>query len=170
MGEGRSSTQITDFLKNQGEKASQLQIEFSGWVDSERVAEIMRDAVFSVASGRGAAQSLAVGTPVVAFGSQGVYGLQDGVNLEHGLWGNFGGYPLGNRVVTEISDDISRVIGDPSSYPGLQARGREAVQAHLLQSAADQRLGEVYRGLHRPRRGIYSRIKRALTGNGATRS
>src|SRR3546814_1557005 len=81
----------------------------------------MRDAVLTVASGRGAMQSLAVGTPTVAFGSQGVYGLQRGQNLRIGLWGNFGGHPLGGMAVSDVTADTAARLRSEGHTSELQS-------------------------------------------------
>lgn len=145
LGDGRQRGEMTAFLEQQSDKSPRLDVEFTGWVDSERVPNLLRGAVLAVASGRGAAQGLAVGTPTVAFGSQGVYGLQTGVDLANGLWGNFGGYPLGDRPRTGLRTAVAAVLAGEDAYAAVQEEGRDAVRQHLLQSDADRRLDAIYR-------------------------
>ena len=143
-GSGSALAQTTDFLRQQANKAANIRFEALGWVDSERVPDLMRGAVLSVASGRGAAQSLAVGTPAVSFGSKGVYGLQHGQNLALGLWANFGEYPLEDGRITPIAPDISVLLSGASNYTRVQTEGRDAVRTRLLQSDADRALSQIY--------------------------
>lgn len=145
LGDGGHRGDLSTFLDEQAAKAPHLQLQFEGWVDSEEVPRRLRSATFAVASGRGAAQALAVGTPVVAFGSQGVYGLQHGSNLDNGLWGNFGGFPLTERASTDLRSDLARLLGDEDFYGRVQAAGRIAVRAQLLQSDCDDRLDTLLR-------------------------
>lgn len=145
LGDGGTRGDLSSFLDDLVRKAPHIDLQFQGWVDSDEVPARLRDATLAVASGRGAVQSLAVGTPVVAFGSQGVYGLQHGTNLDNGLWGNFGGYPLGERASTDVRSDVTRLLADDDFYARTQAAGRIAVRTHLLQSQSDDRLDALYR-------------------------
>lgn len=145
-GAGGASGQVQEFIAAQSAKSPRIRFEGLGWVPSESIPTLLRGSVFAVASGRGAAQSLAVGTPVVAFGSQGIYGLQVGVNLQYGLWGNFGGFPLGEeRPFTAIRPDISALLADEARYREAQEAGRAVASSHLRQSDADRVLAGIYR-------------------------
>jgi glycosyltransferase involved in cell wall biosynthesis len=145
LGGGVARDEMAEYLDAQTVNAGHIEVEHLGWINSESVPDLLRGAAVAVASGRGAAQSLAVGTPVVAFGSQGVYGLQYGTNLDNGLWGNFGGHPLGDRPTGDIAREVAHVIDDVSVYARVQAAGRVAVKSCLLQSDADDRLDRLYR-------------------------
>lgn len=162
LGGGTMSAEMQAFMRDQVAKAPNVDFDIAGWVDSEEVPERLRNAVISIASGRGAAQSLAVGTPVVAFGSQGVYGLQYAQNLEHGLWGNFGGYPLGDRKVTPIASDVALLLRDVLEYSRVQVEGQKATREYLLQSDIDRTLAQIYEsnGGSQERRGVGGILKR----------
>lgn len=144
-GSGAASGEVAAFIAAQSTKSPRVRFEELGWVSSEDIPDLLRRSVIAVASGRGAAQSLAVGTPVVAFGSQGIYGLQVGVNLQYGLWGNFGGFPLGDRPVTAIETDVLTLLGDEARYRDAQDTGRAVASSHLRQSDADRALAGIYR-------------------------
>ncbi|MGA8988008.1 glycosyltransferase family 4 protein [Aeromicrobium sp.] len=144
VGGGGEEGAVADLVAELNSMAAHVELEMLGWVDSETVPEVMRGAVLSLASGRGAMASLAVGTPTIAFGSQGVYGLQTGSNLDLGLWGNFGGFPLGERTVTPVVEDALTVLSDPQRYAQVQAEGRRAAASHLRQSDADRLLDTAY--------------------------
>ena len=144
-GSGAASAEVTAFIAAQAAKSRRVRFEALGWVPSEDIPELLRRSVLAVASGRGAAQSLAVGTPVIAFGSQGIYGLQVGVNLQYGLWGNFGGFPLGDRPVTPIETDVLALLADEARYGEVQETGRAVASSHLRQSDADRALAGIYR-------------------------
>lgn len=144
LGDGGDRAAMTEFLETQTTKGADLRVEHLGWVESEDVAAHLRGASLAVASGRGAVQALAVGTPTVAFGSQGVYGLLHGVNLDNGLWGNFGGFPLQDRAVTDVRDDVVRLFGERGFHRRVREAGRIAAGAHLRQSACDDALARLY--------------------------
>lgn len=138
LGEGKLSAEVSEFIAAQTKKSENLSFAMHGLVDSEEVPRRMQDASLTIASGRGAIQSLAVGTPVVAFGSQGTYGLQYDNNLELGLRGNFGGYPLDHH--SDMVTDVTRLMTDSTFYARVQADGRTAAAQHLKQSDADAAL------------------------------
>lgn len=143
LGAGRSAEGFLEELTPSG-SVDNVTFEHVGHVESERVKDVLHGAVLAIASGRGAQQSLAVGTPVVAFGSQGVYGLQHGENLRLGVWGNFGGFPLGDREASEITTDVSRLLGDQDLYAKSQLIGRRVTRNLFHQDRADEMLHAIY--------------------------
>lgn len=116
-----------------------VNITFTGWVDSEQVPTLMNNAVFTIGAGRGALQSLAVGTPVLAAGKHGIAGFQFGNNLRVGLWSNFGDYPFQKAPITEIEPNFSYLM-EPENYTKVQANGRLVVAAERSQDAVDKLL------------------------------
>lgn len=115
----------------------EVEVRFLGWRVSENVYKYLRRAVISVCPGRSAIQSLAVGTPVFAVGSQGPGGLQVGKNLHSGFWANFGGFPVGFR---DDARAIGALLTDPEEYRKAQALGLEMVQLNNKQSIVDAKL------------------------------
>lgn len=144
-GDGSVAGEVNDFLRTQAAKSDSIEFRSAGWIDSVSIPGMLRESVFSVASGRGAAQSLAVGTPTIAFGSRGVYGFQVGGNLQLGLWGNFGGYPIEAATVKPIADEARAILGDKQAYAEVQSAGRQVAFAHLLQSDCDRAIDGIFR-------------------------
>ncbi|MGB8019979.1 MAG: glycosyltransferase family 4 protein [Candidatus Nanopelagicales bacterium] len=146
VGDGSAAGTLREHITTRDADARHVRFEMTGFVESEAVPDLMRGAVLTVASGRGAAQSLAVGTPVVAFGSRGLYGLQAGRNLRYGLWGHFGGYRL-PRVdpITPVASDVRALLRDEERYRHVQEAGRAVVSGLLRQSDADRALDAIYR-------------------------
>ncbi|UTM47558.1 glycosyltransferase family 4 protein [Glutamicibacter mysorens] len=131
VGEGAASGKFREQFASSG-----VDVDFLGWRVSERVGPLLRRAALSIAPGRAAAQSLAVGTPTVAVGSQGLAGLQTGVNLQKGWWSNFGGYP----VPAELNgDEVTRILADPYQYAKTQVEGREFMRSRAQQSLVDRK-------------------------------
>lgn len=115
-----------------------ISIDWMGWVNSHETTRVLSGAVLAFASGRGAAQALALGTPVVAAGSQGVVGLQEGENLQRGFWGNFGGQkPAVPTNNLKIAERVTQLIRDPHSWHRKMSRGRHSIRAGAAQSAVD---------------------------------
>ncbi|MGP9728600.1 glycosyltransferase family 4 protein [Glutamicibacter sp. AOP3-A1-12] len=132
LGEGSLSNGLAEELT-----VRDVEVRFLGWRIAENVSNYLRGAVISVCPGRSAAQSLAVGTPVFAVGSQGPAGLQIGRNLLSGLWSNFGGFPLKNANEGEA---IGSLLSDREAYQRAQARGRSTIELTSKQSVVDGKL------------------------------
>ncbi|TDU22331.1 glycosyltransferase family 4 protein [Arthrobacter sp. JUb115] len=131
VGEGAASAKFRDQFASSG-----VDVDFLGWRVSERIGPLLRQAALSIAPGRAAAQSLAVGTPTVAVGSQGLAGLQTGVNLQKGWWSNFGGYPVSAKL---IGNEVTRILTDPDRYARTQVEGREFMRSRARQSLVDSK-------------------------------
>lgn len=142
LGQGKSEREIRELLL--GRRSGRIRVEFLGQVAHGDVKHHLHRSIFAVASGRGASQSLAVGTPVVAFGSQGHYGMQVGRNLQLGIWGNFGGYPLDDKQVTSVAQDARDLLTQPSRYESAQLIGRAVVRRLFRQEDADDVLEAAY--------------------------
>lgn len=112
-----------------------VEVEFVEWTMSEKVVDILARAVVSICPGRSAAQSLAVGTPVVAAGSQGTAGLQVGSQLNVGWWSNFGGFPVQSAT---NSDSFKSLFVSSESYAKVQRSGREFMECRAKQSHLDK--------------------------------
>jgi len=132
---------VGDFREHLSERLSvmsNISIDWMGWVNSHETSRILSGAVLAFASGRGAAQALALGTPVVAAGSQGVVGLQEGETLQRGFWGNFGGQksavPIDNL---DIAKRVTQLVHDPESWQEKMSRGRQSIRGGSAQSAVD---------------------------------
>lgn len=143
-GSGSSADEIRRFARVQARKSRRISFEALGWVESREIPQLLADATVSIASGRAAQQSLAVGTPTIAFGSRGIYGLQHGPNLQVGLWGNFGGYPLDGVAITSIRTDLAPILDDEQYYNEVASNGRTVASSLLRQSAADETLAGIY--------------------------
>lgn len=113
-----------------------VSINFTGWVDSEEVPRLMNEAFLTIGAGRGALQSIAVGTPVLAAGKFGVGGLQYGHNLRVGLWNNFGDYPFKDAQVSDISTEFNSLF-DPVFYNEIQETARDILLVERNQSNID---------------------------------
>ncbi|RPF26358.1 glycosyltransferase family 4 protein [Georgenia muralis] len=118
-----------------------VQVTFRGWIDSHDVPEIMSRAVLSVGAGRGAMQSLAVGTPCVAAGAREMVGLQHGHDLEAGMLSNFGDYAIGGYQPSPVRSSVAALL-DPVRYAEVQKEGRARVYGSLRQTRIDSLLIE----------------------------
>ncbi|MNW26737.1 hypothetical protein D3C74_35140 [compost metagenome] len=132
LGEGSLSDDVIKELT-----CEDVEVRFLGWRLSENVYKYLRRAVIAVCPGRSAAQSLAVGTPVFAVGSQGPTGLQVDKKLLTGLWSNFGGYPV---EFYEDACSIPALLTDRESYRRAQALGRATIELGNKQSIVDAKL------------------------------
>nr|WP_227878772.1 glycosyltransferase family 4 protein [Arthrobacter dokdonellae] len=121
-----------------------VEVEWLGWMSMSDVPRILRRSSLVFASGRGAAQGIAAGTPTIATGSQGTFGLQTGRRLDIGLWGNFGGFPIPISPWTDEGDiELVRLFGDYDSYGIEQVRSRARIAPLLRQSRIDLELGSL---------------------------
>src|SRR3546814_3256023 len=66
-------------------------------------------------------------------------------NLRIGLWGNFGGHPLGVMAVSDVTADTAASLAKKSTYGFVQTKGRAAASSFLRQSDVDRALDAVYR-------------------------
>ena len=132
LGEGNLSRDVMSELAMHN-----IDVRMLGWRISEHVCYYLRRAIVSVCPGRSAAQSLAVGTPVFAVGSQGPTGLQVGKNLINGLWSNFGGYPVDSF---ESGQEVLELLSDKSAYRRAQIKGRISAELLCKQSTVDGKL------------------------------
>lgn len=112
---------------------------FNGWVEAEKVPEILARGFVSVAAGRGALQSIAVGTPCFGSGKFGDQGLQDALALRIGLWSNFGDYPAGLIPSFDIESQV-RLLLDGEQYSIIQEHGQSVVAVERDSEVADQKL------------------------------
>ena len=103
-----------------------VSVEMRGWVPADAVPPLLNKAVFSVSAGRGAMQSLAVGTPCLAAGARGIAGLQVGPNLDVGIHSNFGDYPIVGCEISDLDDDLGRILA-PGAYAAAQGEGRSRI-------------------------------------------
>ncbi|SEI42034.1 Glycosyltransferase involved in cell wall bisynthesis [Arthrobacter sp. yr096] len=138
VGSGSAVGDFQEHLRGRLAVAPNISTDWMGWVNSHETSRVLSRAVLAFASGRGAAQALALGTPVVAAGSQGVVGLQEGENLQLGYWGNFGGqrselHP-GNE---EIAERVIELLRDPKAWHAKSVRGRQSIYAGSSQSSVD---------------------------------
>lgn len=139
LGDGPERNNLERLSKDLIRSANNVDISFMGWVDSEDVPVLMNDALFTVGAGRGAMQSMAVGTPVLAAGKHGVAGFQMGRNLRIGLWSNFGDYPFRGAPVSSIRSDFESLM-DPRSYADVQDTGRLVMNSERSQARSDELL------------------------------
>lgn len=136
LGDGPERSKVERIAGRLISNPDKIQIEFVGWVDSEVVPQIMSDAVFTIAAGRGAMQSLAVGTPCLAAGKHGIAGFQRGTNLRVGLWSNFGDYPMKNSPIRPLEDDYMLLMNE-TYYAETQQVGRDTIAAERSQELTD---------------------------------
>lgn len=138
VGSGSAVGDFREHLRERLEVAPNISTDWMGWVNSHETSRVLSRAVLAFASGRGAAQALALGTPVVAAGSQGVVGLQEGENLQLGYWGNFGGQrSLTPPHNTEIAKRVMELLRDPKAWHAKSVRGRQSIIAGTSQSSVD---------------------------------
>ncbi|WP_165802641.1 glycosyltransferase family 4 protein [Arthrobacter sp. Bz4] len=142
-GGGTAVTGFEERIKGLVEDNANVTMESLGWVPPAEVPSLISSSSMVVASGRGAALSLALGTPVIAAGSKGIAGLQYGNNLEAGAWGNFGGMPSSMDRFQSIRADVRTLFGSPDFYKNVSVSGREYAKKNLLQSISDNRLRKV---------------------------
>lgn len=114
-----------------------VKVGFRGWIDSHDVPAIMNRAVMTIGAGRGAMQSLAVGTPCVAAGARETVGLQSGVDLDAGVLSNFGDYAIGGYQSAPIQAAVSELL-EPRRYSAVQAEGHARVESSLRQEMIDE--------------------------------
>ena len=137
-GSGGAVADFQEYLGDRLAEAPNVSVDWLGWVNSYETSRILGGAVLAFASGRGAAEALALGTPVVAAGSKGVVGLQTGETLQRGFWGNFGGQPPELAVNnTDIAQQVSKLLRDPQAWHEAAVRGRRSIQAWTAQTAVD---------------------------------
>lgn len=111
-----------------------VSLEMCGWVGADDVPLLLNRAVFSVSAGRGAMQSLAVGTPCLAAGARGIAGLQVGANLDVGVWSNFADYPIVGREISDLESDLGRMLSS-GAYAAAQVEGRSRMLAERSQQS-----------------------------------
>lgn len=128
LGDGPERSRVERELNNFVADHPNVTIEMCGWVPADTVPLLLNRAVFSVSAGRGAMQSLAVGTPCLAAGARGIAGLQVGPNLDVGVWSNFADYPIVGREIADLETDLERVL-IPEAYSAAQAEGRSRILA-----------------------------------------
>lgn len=116
---------------------TRVKFDFRGWIDSQDVPVIMSKAVMTIGAGRGAMQSLAVGTPCVAAGARETVGLQSGSDLDAGVLSNFGDYAIGGYRPESIRAAVSEVL-EPTRYSAVQAEGFARIESSLRQGAIDE--------------------------------
>lgn len=128
LGDGPERERVERELNNFVTDHPNVTIEMCGWVPADTVPVLMHRAAFSVSAGRGAMQSLAVGTPCLAAGARGIAGLQVGSNLDVGVWSNFADYPIVGRDIVDLETDLARVLV-PAAYSAAQLEGRARILA-----------------------------------------
>lgn len=121
---GRVERELGNFIVDH----PNVTVEMCGWVPPDTVPVLLNRAVFSVSAGRGAMQSLAVGTPCLAAGARGIAGLQVGANLDVGVWSNFADYPIVGCDIADLETDLARVL-IPEAYAAAQVEGRSRILA-----------------------------------------
>ncbi|XAS62919.1 glycosyltransferase family 4 protein [Pseudarthrobacter sp. So.54] len=134
---GRVELELEKFI----EDYPNISVEMRGWVPADTVPRLMNRAVFSVSAGRGAMQSLAVGTPCLAAGARGIAGLQIGSNLEIGVWSNFADYPIVGKDIVKLEDNLQQML-IPNSYAEAQIEGRARILADRSQQNTAVRMVE----------------------------
>lgn len=130
---GRVETDLRSFISEYPGST----LNMCGWVSADVVPRILNKAVVSVSAGRGAMQSLAVGTPCIAAGAKGIAGLQIGRNLDLGVWSNFADYPIVGKKVTDLRSDLASLFLD-RSYSVAQIEGRARILGERSQEIAAQ--------------------------------
>lgn len=128
LGDGPERDRVERELNNFVTDHPNVSIEMCGWVPADTVPALLNRAAFSVSAGRGAMQSLAVGTPCLAAGARGIAGLQIGPNLDVGVWSNFADYPIVGRDIVDLETDLARVLV-PEAYAAAQVEGRARILA-----------------------------------------
>ncbi|WP_372699761.1 glycosyltransferase family 4 protein [Arthrobacter sp. JSM 101049] len=136
VGDGPERTLAEVSLNTAVTETDNISVEFTGWKDSDEVPLLMQEAVFTVGAGRGALQSLAVGTPCLGAGKHGIVGFQFGRNLRIGLWSNFGDYPFGKAPIRSLEDDFDFLLNE-DNYRSVQHAGRTVVESERSQDVSD---------------------------------
>lgn len=137
LGDGPERNRVERELNSFIADHPNVTVEMCGWVPADTVPLLLNRAVFSVSAGRGAMQSLAVGTPCLAAGARGIAGLQIGPNLDVGVWSNFADYPIVGRDVADLETDLAHVLV-PEAYGAAQIEGR----ARILADRSHQKTAE----------------------------
>lgn len=135
LGDGPERNRVDRELANYIVDYPNVSVVMRGWVPADDVPRLMNKAVFSVSAGRGAMQSLAVGTPCLAAGARGIAGLQVGPNLDVGVWSNFADYPIVGCKIVDLETDLERIL-IPEAYADAQVEGRSRILADRSQQNA----------------------------------
>lgn len=128
LGDGPERSRVERELAHFVADYPNVLVHMRGWVAPDEVPRMMNKAVFSVSAGRGAMQSLAVGTPCLAAGARGIAGLQTGGNLDIGVWSNFADYPIVGCSISDLDEDLHHLM-DSMEYAAAQVEGRSRILA-----------------------------------------
>lgn len=136
LGDGTDSMAVTSLIGDAGATT-----DFVGWRMSERVADVLEQAVLAICPGRAASQSMAIGTPVIAAGSQGLAGLQFGSRITSGWWSNFGGFPVNQDPGL---DHLKVLLENRNVYSQVQRDGRNFLHSRARQSIVDNNMVSLF--------------------------
>lgn len=135
MGDGNGRGYMNSYLRELSNRHSGFTYRLSGWLDlSDMLAEIEQSTV-SLAAGRTALHSLAVGTPVIGVGAREYVGLFASSDVDAIADSNFGDYftPRDFEPTTDLG-----LLLNPGSYAQLATQRREWVrQGYTAESMID---------------------------------
>ncbi|MGX9353361.1 glycosyltransferase family 4 protein (plasmid) [Shimia sp. W99] len=85
-------------------------VRFHGWLEASALYELYTVCDFSISPGRSAMESMAMGLPTVALGSQGCFGLITPDRTDQAAWSNFGGAGLLEQTApTSVLEEMLRL-------------------------------------------------------------
>ena len=146
--------ELEQLAREMQRRAGEPVVRFGGWMDAPTLADLFRACDVVIASGRGAAEAMACGTPTIALGSRGYVGIMDEERAWAGRYGNFGGlgeqedeYPPG-----ALTRDLDHLLGDAGAAARIGAYGARFAAELLAQQPMDDLLLRLYRSLPGTRR------------------
>ncbi|GAB2489194.1 hypothetical protein GCM10027063_33160 [Promicromonospora xylanilytica] len=114
-------------------------VAMDGWLDPAEVPGRLGSSLICVSAGRGALQSLAVGTPVYGAGARASVGISGADALEVAADCNFGDYVPAADLNVSVAESLREIMAD-EPYGHFQKAGRDVVSNGRTQSEVDRRL------------------------------
>lgn len=136
MGDGSARGYFNSYLGQIATRHSNFTYTLAGWLDLPGMLTTIESSVLSLAAGRTALHSLAVGTPVIGVGARKHVGLVAGDRMQETADSNFGDYftASGFKPATDLSPLLDR-----AEYSTLSTQGRDFIRRrytarHMVES------------------------------------
>ncbi len=146
-GEGNLRTELSAKAKSLTKhNARAAEVEFTGWVDQDRLAHLYREAAVCLGPGRCALDAMAAGTPAIAAGYRDYLGPIHGTTTLSALHGNFGesaGDPDAYKA-GQLTRDLQWLTEDRGRWQSVSSASNAWAAAFLDQRAQDQLLLSLY--------------------------
>ena len=146
IGDGKRLDELKQSAMSMERAVGGRLVSFTGWLPQQRITDYAKNSEVCIASGRGAMQSLAVGTPTIGAASVGLAPALKSKDLPKAAYSNFGGLGADPRI---DATDVWRMIEEALHFPepDFAVKASEFITTTFDQNKVDKQLISIYRDI-----------------------